>query len=266
MARSVAPRSSAPASELIAPPSITDVGGGIGRIEWRVNGITVGVVNNAPGAGKERTIKQTPALESGENAIEVVAYNGRNLLASLPVSTTVTWTAPTNQPRPKLFVIAVGINNYNDAIFRRLSFAVDDAKAFGAGMRAAGEGLYGKGQVDVTYTLDADATAENLDRVIRQVGAKINPRDVFIFLAAAHGKSENGRFHLIPQDYRSVSGHFVTEGTIGQEQLQDWEPEQTKCADGSRVRLTTTHAPEPFAGPFQSFLRAPFRWRLNKRL
>jgi len=175
---------------------------------------------------------QTLALEPGENSIEVVAYNGRNLLASLPVSTTVTWSAPANQPRPKLFVIAVGINQYNDTLFRPLSFAVADAKAFGAAMKAAGEGLYGKGQVDVTYVLDADATAAHLERVIDAVGAKMNPRDVFIFLAAAHGKSENGRFHLIPQNYRSVAGRFVVEGTIGQEQLQDWFANRIKARRG----------------------------------
>ena len=60
----------------------------------------------------------------------------------------------------------------------------------------------------------------------------MNPRDVFIFLAAAHGKSENGRFHLIPQNYRSVSGRFVTAGTIGQEQLQDWFANRVKARRG----------------------------------
>jgi WD40 repeat protein/uncharacterized caspase-like protein len=225
-------RGSTSKDEVIAVEArITDAGGGIGRIEWRVNGITVGV-SNAPSVGKERAITQTLALESGENTIEVVAYNGRNLPASLPVSTTVTWNAPANQAKPKLFVIAVGINQYSDALFRPLSFAVADANAFGAAIKAAGEGLYGEGQVDVTYVLDADATAGHLERVIDEVGAKMNPRDVFIFLAAAHGKSENGRFHLIPQDYRSVGGRFVTEGTIGQEQLQDWFANRIKARRG----------------------------------
>jgi uncharacterized caspase-like protein len=80
--------------------------------------------------------------------------------------------------------------------------------------------------------LNADATAEHLERVIDEVGAKINPRDVFIFLAAAHGKSETGRFHLIPQDYRSVPGRPITEGNIGQEQLQDWFANRIKARRG----------------------------------
>ena len=74
-------------------------------------------VGTAPGTEKERTIRQTLALEPGRNVIEVVAYNRRNLLSSLPVSTAVTWTAPAEQPRPKLYVISVGINSYHDTLF-----------------------------------------------------------------------------------------------------------------------------------------------------
>jgi len=209
---------------------ITDTGGGIGRVEWRVNGTTVGVSATAPGTGKERNIKQTLALEPGENTIEVVAYNRRNLLSSLAASTSVTWNAPANLPKPKFFVIAVGINNYNDRIFPKLSHAVGDAKAFGAAMKEAGRSLYA--DVDVTYVLDGDATAAGLQKAIEGVGARMQPRDTFIFLAAAHGKSENGRFHLIPQDYRSADRQFITNGTIDQEQLQDWFANRIKARRG----------------------------------
>ena len=162
--------------------------------------------------------------------IEVAAYNGRNLLSSLPVAATVTWAAPAEQPRPKLHVIAVGINAYHDTLFRPLRQAVADAKAFGKAMKAAGEGLYGG--VDVTYVLDADATAEGLGRAIDEVGARMHPRDIFIFFAAAHGKSENGRFHLIPQDYRSDAPGTMAEKAIGQDQLQDWFANRIKARRG----------------------------------
>jgi WD40 repeat protein len=213
-----------------AEARITNSGGGIGRIEWRVNGTTVAISGSAPGSGNTRMVKQTLALEPGKNTIEVIAYNDRNLLASLPVSATVTWNAPANQPRPKLFVITVGINDYRDQHFPPLSHAVDDAKAFGAAMKAAGQGLYA--DVDVTYVLDSDATAAGLEKAIDEVGTKMHPRDVFVFLAAAHGKSENGRFHLIPQDYRNASGRPWTEGTIGQDQLQDWFANRIKARRG----------------------------------
>ena len=97
---------------ITAQARIADAGGGIGRIEWRVNGVTAAVTNVASKANVERIVSQALALEPGDNTVEVVAYNARNRLASLPASTTVHWTAPANQPRPRLYVIAVGIDRY----------------------------------------------------------------------------------------------------------------------------------------------------------
>jgi hypothetical protein len=77
---------------------IKDRGKGIGRIEWRVNGVTTAVTNAQSGAGPEYEVKQALALDPGENAIEVVAYNARNLLASLPAQTT---SATTPLPTPR---------------------------------------------------------------------------------------------------------------------------------------------------------------------
>jgi hypothetical protein len=190
-----------------AQARIADTGGGIGRIEWRVNGVTAAVTKIAAEGGTERVVSQALALEPGDNTVEVVAYNARNWLASLPAITTVRWTAPANQPQPKLYVIAVGIDKYEDAVFRRLSLAVADARAFGAAMKTAGAGLYA--DVDVTYVLDTDATAAELERAIAGVGARMHPRDAFIFFAAAHGKSEDGRFHLIPQGLSFCAGTAV---------------------------------------------------------
>ena len=55
---------------------ITDRGKGIGRIEWRVNGITAGVMSAPAGPGPDYDVKQELALDPGENRIEVIAYEG----------------------------------------------------------------------------------------------------------------------------------------------------------------------------------------------
>ena len=67
---------------------LVDRGKGVGRIEWRVNGITAAVSAKPASSGPAYTITRQVALEPGDNIIEVVAYNGGNLLASLPVRTT----------------------------------------------------------------------------------------------------------------------------------------------------------------------------------
>ena len=136
----------------------------------------------------------------------------RNLLASLPARTTVTFRAPDKAEKPKLHILAIGINDYVDqgsasqadrGHFPPLKLAVSDAKAFAAKMRAAGAGLYG--EVHATEALDADATAANLDRIVSKMSARMGPRDTFVLFAAAHGTSRAGRFYLIPQDYQGGS-------------------------------------------------------------
>ena len=131
---------------------ITDRGKGIGRIEWRVNGITVGVAGVPAGAGREYEVKQQLALDPGENKIEVIAYNGRNLLASLPAQTTIAYTGPADSVKPKLYILAIGINAYTDKgwalpgtsvveAFPPLALAAGDAKSFAEEMKKAGTGF-----------------------------------------------------------------------------------------------------------------------------
>ena len=160
----------------------------------------------------------------------MLAYNARQLLASPPAYVTVGWKAPRDPPKPKLHVVAIGINAYKDDIFRPLRHAVADAKAFGAAFKLAAEGLYAG--AEVTYVLDSEATAARLDAYMAEIGAKMHPRDVFVFLAAAHGKSENGRFHLIPADYRSDAPGTLAEKAISQDRLQDWFSNKIKARRG----------------------------------
>src|SRR5205085_778711 len=91
---------------------ITDQGKGIGRIEWRVNGVTAAVTADAPGTGSTRTVTQTLALDAGDNRIEVIAYNGPNLLASVPAQVGIRFAGTADNTEPRLYVLAIGINAY----------------------------------------------------------------------------------------------------------------------------------------------------------
>src|SRR5262249_51712263 len=93
---------------------INDRGKGIGRIEWRLNGGTAGVMSAPGGLGPDYEVSQELALDPGENRIEVIAYEGRNLLASLPAQTTIVYDGPPDAVKPGLYVLAIGINKYVD--------------------------------------------------------------------------------------------------------------------------------------------------------
>src|SRR5262249_48182320 len=85
---------------IIVSALIRDRVKGTGGIEWRINGITVGVMNAPADVGPVYEVKRELALDPGKNVIEVVAYNGRNLLASLPAQTTIAYTGPPDKVRP----------------------------------------------------------------------------------------------------------------------------------------------------------------------
>ena len=199
---------------------LADRGGGIGRAEWRINGITVGVVEQAAGAaGEPITLKQAMALDPGENTIELTAYNGANLVASVPARVTITWTGSEPTAPPRLYVLVVGINDYLDADLK-LTYSVPDAKTLGAALKEAGKGYYE--DVIVSQVLDRDATAAKLDQVFTELAARVRPRDVFLFFAAGHGKTLDGRYYFLPYDLRYHTDQSLVRGAIGQDRLQAW--------------------------------------------
>ena len=242
---------------------IEDRGKGVGRIEWRVNGITVAVAARPPGRGPAYTITQQLALDPGDNTIEVVAYNASNLLASLPARTTVKFTGPADQAKAKLHILAIGINDYVDQgwappgsavlAFVPLGLAVKDATAIANSMQMAAAGLYG--EVRVTLALDKEATRDNLERIVDKIAAEIHPRDSFILFAAGHGTSEDGSFYLIPQDYQSGPGHLARYA-VGQDRLQEWLANRIK-ARRAIVLLDTCESGALVAGHTRSRIDAP---------
>ena len=102
-------------------------------------------------------------------------------------------------------------------------------KVFAAELKKAAAGMYA--DVRVRTALDTEATAAGLEEeIVRQMSAEINPRDTFLFFAAAHGYSNGGRFYLIPQDYQGgTDPAALAKKAIGQERLQDWIANRIKA-------------------------------------
>jgi WD40 repeat protein len=232
-------KSAAKSDVVTVSARIKDRGKGIGRIEWRINGITVGVENAPAGAGPVYEVRRRLALDPGENAIEVVAYNVRNLLASLPAQVAITYTGPAGKVQPKLYVLAIGINDYVDQggpepgtgktlAFLPLGASVPDANAFSDEIEKAGAGLYA--EVNVTKVLNRDATRAKLDKTFKKLASEISPRDTFVFYAAAHGYSLGGNYYMIPQDYQGgLSPEAIKTRAISQEHMQDWIANRIKA-------------------------------------
>ena len=165
---------------------VIDQGGGIGKVEWRINGATMGV-------GRESVMKMVVQfikgfdLIAGQNQIEFIAYNSeKGLISSDPATTIVSLQQQQDSGPPQLHVLAVGVNDYWDSKLR-LNFAVPDARSISDGLREAGKGLYDK--IDITTILDADVNVSRLDFFIDKVSHSVHPQDVFVFFMSGHGKT-----------------------------------------------------------------------------
>jgi hypothetical protein len=160
-----AARAKSDTDEIAVEAAVTDTGGGIGRVEWRVNGVTLGLEERGLKRIEATAFRRTLSLEPGKNRIEVVAYNAKDPIASEPARITVTWDGERSAVPPKLHVLAVGVNDYWDSRLK-LTNAVPDARALGAALAKAGARLYGEGGVKVTTVADAEVTIANLDKVL----------------------------------------------------------------------------------------------------
>lgn len=231
----------APAVEIVSPlpgsttqtltinieVKIIDQGAGVGRIEWRVNGVTQGQVGkrglartdgSIAAAGKTATLTETLSLEPGENTIEVVAYNGANLIASQPAAVKVTLAAP-EANKPRLFVLAIGVNDYFDSRMR-LAFAVPDAKRLASALETAAAGHYES--AETILLTDENVTREKLEATFKSLGQRMRPSDVLIFFAAGHGVTRDGRYYFLPRDFRYQTEASIAENGIGQDLWQSW--------------------------------------------
>ena len=197
--------------------------GGVGRIEWRVNGTVQGADSRGLGAAVSAEldtarVEKRVFLAPGENTVSVVVYNEANLIASEPTEITITNTRTSVSP-PALHVLAAGVNDYFDSRLA-LSYAVPDARALGAALKKAGRELYET--VNVTYLLDEEVSAEGMSAAFAEFGEAVRPHDVFVFFLAGHGKTHDGRYYFLPRDFRYRGEDALKETAISQEQLQGW--------------------------------------------
>ncbi len=209
---------------------LTDAGGGFGRVEWRRNGVlqkvTGEVAGTAQGPNRRESLKIT--LVPGPNVISIAAYNSANLIVSDPANyiVEVAAAAPAapgdvapKGERPRLFVLSIGVDDYADSRLK-LGFAVADANSITAAFKSAAGNLYSS--VETLSVADARATRAGIQAAFDDLSARVKPVDVFVFYLAGHGKTLDGRYFFIPQDFIYDGDASVVASGIGQEQWATW--------------------------------------------
>ena len=98
---------------------------------------------------------------------------------------------------PKLFVVAIGVGDYNDPKLPKLKLTCKDAQDF-AKVIATKKGLPYE-DVQVKLLCDGEATRADIFEAMEWLKQESSPNDVCVFFYAGHGlRDEKDRFYFIP--------------------------------------------------------------------
>jgi uncharacterized caspase-like protein len=150
--------------------------------------------------------------------VEVTAYNGAGLLATPPLRITVDKFGATASERPRMHVLAIGVDKYRMQDYQ-LRYAVNDVEEFAKAMKAVGSSLFAS--VDVVELEDEQVTRESIAAAFDQISAATKPDDVFVLFLGGHGVSVEGRYYYYPQNLNFASGQSYKD-SIGQDLWQAW--------------------------------------------
>lgn len=206
--------------------TITDMGGGIGEVVWRVNGQTQGElaapdIQAPPSVPNTVTLERTVHLAAGQKSIiDVTAheYKGPAVGVSNPM-TVDAFGVISELPLPRLFILAAGIDKYAMKDLK-LNYAVSDAKAFVAAVTAIAGNL-----VEVIprpALVDEDVTKSNLEKAFTDIASKARPEDVFVLFVSGHGKSIRGGYYFVPQDLDFKKSQSIPHDAIGPDWWETW--------------------------------------------
>ncbi len=194
-------------------------GGGVGRVEYRVNQVVVGQAKFRGrfglGLPNRREESRPFTLSPGSHIVEARAFDAKGLLASPWVTWEVEITGKSN--RPALHGLAVGVSLYRDRSLN-LKYGKDDALAFAKVLEKVAKPLFR--DVDVRTLVDEKASLAGIAATFTDLAFRTGPEDVFVLFLAGHGLAVEGRYHYIPHDLIYRNRASLEKGSLSEERLQ----------------------------------------------
>ena len=220
-----------PVIELISPAQATvegeyllqfrlkDMGGGLGRVVYRVDGREIQGRGGADIAGTGTdVIKRYIPVANGSSMLTVAARNSSDKIES--PQTTIRLTRNLPSAGSNLYVIAAGVTHYKDhSLWEGVRFASGDADDVAARFREQeGKGLYGK--VTAVPLPDSRATIKNIHDEVAQAAKTIRPGDTFVLYLAGHGEAEDGEYYFIPWEAEYINQEALLKQSLNREGIQ----------------------------------------------
>lgn len=150
-----------------------------------------------PEAADEREAT-TIRLPARDVSVTVVAEN--QFGTSPPSTIKLHWdggTAAESSVKPQLYVLAIGVSNYDDERLQDLSYASKDAEDFAQVIEQQHDGLYGDVVVKVLSDPDHDDFLDGLE----WLDLEVTERDVAMLFVAGHGvNDDDGDYYFLARD------------------------------------------------------------------
>ena len=219
------PRGTIQGNEFLLEIEIQDNGGGIGEIEYKINGRTRNLPSSKRDFAKGRVnvnnsmrLHIPVSLVNGENLIDVFISNKTGTIQSRPASIMVKASDPLAQ-RPNLYVLSVGISEYYQSAFN-LEYGHIDALALTDQLNHSSKALF---KDIITKTLINDqATTANIKKAFQSMAKKIQPKDVFVLFLAGHGKAFDGQYHFLPHEVVFKNQESFVKACLSNTEIDDF--------------------------------------------
>jgi WD40 repeat protein len=197
---------------------IKDMGGGHGRIVYRIDGAEIeGRAVDIAGTGGD-TINRYIPVASGTHMLTVTAYNANGKVEGQPKTVQITRSLPALGSN--LYVIAAGISHYSDhSLWEGVKFASADADQVAAQFKEQeGKGLYRK--VNAISLPDSQATIKNIQGTVGQAAKTVQPGDTFVLYLAGHGEAVDGEYYFIPYEAEYTNQKELLSKSLNREAIQ----------------------------------------------
>ena len=206
--------------EFFARYQIEDQGGGLGRVTVRRNGAAID--------GKRQTESEDAKLRR-ETVVLALGPKGGEFRFATSSANGAIQSNPTDDiiveatPAPvavaadavrgsgggssggaeaagdaELFIVAIGVSNYQQPEFR-LANAANDAKAVGEMLERPSPPVYGHAHAKLL--LDNDATTPNIVAALQSIATEARPQDIIVIYFSGHGEAIDGQYYFAPVDF-----------------------------------------------------------------
>jgi WD40 repeat protein len=169
------------------------------RVEVQIDGRkTDGNEQIIPGTGDTRVGIIAIELPRRDAIVSVIAYNKHG--ASEPALIQITWAGKGSEPKPKLYILAIGIGTYREERLN-LRFPPKDAEDFIRTVRERSAGLY-EGVIVSPLPKDGKWTRDEVLDGLDWIRKEPTNKDVAMVFIAGHGVMTSDQvYRFLPCDY-----------------------------------------------------------------